>query len=338
MKKIRVAIVGYGGIARVHNNAYQALLAEGYPVELVAVCDRDVSRITASLTLNLGNESLPLPQGIHIYSDASELLEREEFDVADICLPTFLHKEMSCKMLLGGKHVLCEKPMALSYSDCLEMISAAKESGRRLMIGQVLRFWESYRFLFDAVRSEKFGKLDNIYMDRHSVYPTWGVSFADNSVTGGATLDTHIHDVDAARFILGEPDSIFATEFCNLPNYQVVTSTLKFGDTTAIINCSWDSAYTKPFTSGYRARFERASVVCDDGAVTVTELGAEPYKVELAETDPTAEEIRYFIDGIISGEKNTKNSPEDSAESVRLIEKIRQSAKEGKVVDPRSKS
>lgn len=231
---------------------------EGFPVELCAVCDKDVSRITAKLEFNLGNDNAPLPDGIHIYSDIDELIREEDFDVADICLPTFLHKDMTVKLLSAGKHVICEKPMALTSADCEEMIRASKAYGKRLMIAQVLRFDGAYRFLKDAVNSGRYGRLDNIYMDRHSVYPSWGASFKDNSVTGGATLDTHIHDVDVARFIFGEPDRVFASEFCQPPNYQVVTTTLGFGSTTAIINCSWDSAYTKAFTFGFRARFEDA--------------------------------------------------------------------------------
>lgn len=332
MKKIKVAIIGYGGIARVHNNSYAELASEGFPVELVAVCDKDTSRITASLNFNIENNFTPLAEGVHIYSDIDELVLKEEFDVADICLPTFLHKDVTKKLLMAGKHVMCEKPMALSSADCEEMIEASRKSGKRLMIGQVLRFDRAYRFLRQCVLTEKYGKLDNIYMDRHSVYPTWGASFSNNTVTGGATLDTHIHDVDFARFILGEPESVYAVEFNQPPKYQAVTTTLKFGDATAIINCSWDSAYTTVFTFGYRARFEKASVVCADGEVTVTENGGEPIAVTLPETDGTTEEIRHFIDGIISGEENNLNPPESSAESVRLIEKIKESAALGECI------
>lgn len=326
MKKIKVALIGYGGIARVHNNSYYKLKNEGVPCELVAVCDKDPSRITAKLDFNLGNDNMPLPDGIHIYSDIDALIEKEDFDVADICLPTFLHKSAAVKLLEAGKHVICEKPMALSSADCTHMTGAARANDRNLMIAHPIRFDPAYRFLRECVLDGRFGKLDNIYMDRHSVYPTWGASFADNSITGGATLDTHIHDVDAARFILGEPLSVFATEFIDIPKYQAVTSTLRFENTTAIINCSWDSSYTTPFTYGFRARFEGASVVCKDGVVTVTKCGCEPEKIELCTADSVTEEIRHFIGIVLSGEESNINPPEASLASVRLIEKIRESA------------
>lgn len=332
MRKLRVAIIGYGGIARAHNTAYANLSGEGFPLELVAVCDRDASRITAKLNFNLGGVDTPLPETVHIYSDIDELIAKEDFDVADVCLPTFLHKDVSVKLLLAGKHTLCEKPMALSSVDCAEMISAANKSGKRLMIAQVLRFDRAYVYLKEIVDGGSLGSLDNIYMERHSVYPGWGASFADNSVTGGCALDTHIHDVDMARYLLGEPDSVFATEFNNPPSYQAVTTTLRFGGSTAVINCSWDASYVKPFTFGFKARFEKGTVTCEDGVVRLTKLGEAPSPVKLPETDGVTEEIRHFLTLVLNGGENSKNPPKSSAASVALVEKIRESSTSARVI------
>ena len=144
MRKIRVALLGFGGIARVHNNAYQQLKREGYPVELVAVCEKNTETVRQAITINLGNDTEPLPESVKVYSCVEDLLENEEYDLADICLPTFLHKSMSVNQLLAGKHVLCEKPMALNAEDCAEMVAAARGAGLRLMIGQCLRFDKAY--------------------------------------------------------------------------------------------------------------------------------------------------------------------------------------------------
>ena len=330
MEKIRVAIIGYGGIARVHNSAYAELKKEGYPLELVAVCERDLSRVTATLDFNLGTDNTPLPEGINLYTDVDDLIANENFDVADICLPTFLHKDMSVKLLDAGKHVLCEKPMALSSEDAKEMLDAAERNHKRLMVAHCVRFDPAYKYLKDCVDSMCFGTLDNLYMDRHSVYPSWGAgnTFADNSKTGGCTLDTHIHDIDVAGYILGKPDSVSAVEFINLPYYQVVTSTLRYGDTTVVANCSWDSAYTTVFWAGYRARFERASVVLEGGAVRVYPIDNEPYTPDIPAKNATVEEIREFLDSV----KDTTRvdlicPPTASYDSIRLIEQLRSAAK-----------
>ena len=329
MKKLKVAIIGYGGIARVHNVAYHKLVEGGYPIELVAVCERDLSRVTATLDFNLGSTTLPLPEGCRLYSDVDELIEKEEFHIADICLPTFLHKSMAIKLMEAGKHVMCEKPMALSSSDCDEMLSVAEKNGVKLMVAHCLRFDSPYIFLKECIDKGDFGKLDNIYLDRHSIYPTWGAGkvFDDNKKTGGCALDTHIHDIDVTRYLLGDPKAVSAVEFNKPPMYQAVTTTLYYDGVTAVVNGSWDSAYDFTFRCGYRARFERASVVYEDFKVKVIPVLGEAYYPELVELDCTAEEISCFADWINAPEgASCKCPPEGSAESVRLVERLRESA------------
>ena len=328
MRKLKIAIIGYGGIARVHNSAYARLASEGACLELCAVCERDPSRIHADLKFNLGNENVELPEGTAIFTDVDELISGAEFDVADICLPTYLHKDVAIKLMRAKKHVICEKPMALSFLDCEEMIRVSRESGVQLMIAHCLRFDSAYRYLYDSYKDGRFGALDNLYLDRHSIYPTWGGAFGDNTKTGGCTLDTHIHDLDFALHLLGTPDYVSAVEFNNPPHYQVVTSTLHFGDTTVIANGSWDSAYEKQFECGYRARFERASITFDGTTVNVIPVDGEPYCPTLSGPDRTDAELSYFAD-TVCGAENTVCPPESSASGVRLVELLRQSATQG---------
>ena len=119
---IKVAIIGFGGISKVHYNGYLALKAENVPVELVAVCDVNPERFDIPIKTNLDVTPQPLAANIRTYTDVNELLAKEDFDMADICLPTYLHKEYAVQMLNAGKHVLCEKPMALNAEECDEMI------------------------------------------------------------------------------------------------------------------------------------------------------------------------------------------------------------------------
>ena len=205
MKKLRVALLGFGGIARSHYAAYLALEKEGFPISLVAICDRDAAQFSSSIAFNLGNEQTTLRADIHTYTDIDELLANEDFDAADICLPTFLHKDITVKLLAAGKHVLCEKPMSLSSGECEEMLAAAKAAERCLMIGQCLRFDDSYRYLKQCIESGIYGKLRMLSMHRYSTFPRWGNSkwFETLEKSGGCIIDTHIHDIDMARFLLG---------------------------------------------------------------------------------------------------------------------------------------
>ena len=328
MKEIKVALIGFGGIARSHNNAYHALKEEGYPISLVAVCDRNAEQFTATKTINLGSDFLPLPEGIHTYTDIDDLIAKEDFDMADICLPSFLHKDFATKLLRAGKHVLCEKPMALCSADCEEMISVAKASGKKLMVGQCLRFDPFYLFLKDCVEKKTFGEIKHLRMERLSEYPTWGEDkwFDDSEKCGGAILDTHIHDIDMARFLLGQPNSVSSIGYVKPSHCQLVNSRLFYDNLTVIADVAWDEARPVPFQAGFHAKFDDASVVFDGEKLLVYPNGGEVYTQKIENKDRIAEEIRLFGDWISSGStENLVNTPESACASVKLIESLRKS-------------
>lgn len=329
MKKVKVAIIGYGGIARNHNTSYHALAGLDVPVELVAVCDKNTERLTQKLDFNLGGGETPLPEGIHIYSDIDDLLTKEDFDVADICLPSFLHKDMAIKCLEAGKHVLCEKPMALSLSDCEAMVEAKNKSGKSLMVAHVLRFTQPYRYLKEHVEKGTYGELLELRLNRYSVYPSWGVGDYFNNVNkcGGVALDTHIHDIDFVHTFLGEPISVSAIEHINIPYIQSVNTRLKYKNTVVIANCAWDATFDVPFKANYRARFEHATITYDNDELKVYPYGEEPFKPAFAHTDPCTDQIRYFIETLLYENKhNDTCPPESTVKGVKIVEAIRKSA------------
>ena len=174
-------------------------------------------------------------------------------------------------------------------------------------------------------------------MNRHSVYPKWGADkwHDDKSKCGGCLIDTHIHDVDIARFLLGEPDKVSAITFENLPHYQYINTRLTFGDIKVVVDGSWDDSYTEPFKADYRARFEKATVYCDFEKVTVFPNEGTPFTPKLPKNDAYTEEIRQFA-AIISdnGALANPNTPESAHMTMRLIEAIARSADcNGELID-----
>ena len=336
MDKIRVAIIGYGGIARIHNTAYRMLSEEGVGVKVVAICDKYVDKVREKTDINIGEDRTPLDDDVHLYADMDTLITEEEFDVADICLPSFMHADTSVKFLSAGKHVLCEKPMALSSYDSERMLKAEKESGKLLMIGHCLRFMPAYVYLRDCIRDGRYGKLESISMNRHSVYPDWGADrwHDDKAKCGGCLIDTHIHDVDVARFLLGEPDRVRAVTFENIPHYQHVNTRLHFGDVCAVIDGSWDDSYTKIFRADYSARFAQATVYFDFETVTVFK-GKESFTPDIASKDSYAEQIRHFIKLVsMDGAAEEACAAEGSHKSMLLVEAIAESAERcGEYID-----
>ena len=330
MQEIKVALLGFGGIAASHKVAYDALYNDGSGVRLVAICDKNGSFEKRDVVTNLGTVNTGSLEGIELYTSFEEMLEKCDFDMVDICLPTFLHKEFTVAALGVGKHVLCEKPMALSSEDCADMVNAARLANKQLMIGQCLRFDECYRYLREIKMSGKYGKPRRAFMSRLSPLPSWGAGdiYKKISLTGGCTMDLHIHDLDMMRFVFGDPKAISSVEYLKESGHQYISSRLFYTDMLAEAEASFDESVTTPFSMGYRVRFEQATVIFDEKGVVVYPDEGVPYSPELSDKDRIAEEIRYFCECIRTGE-NKDNSPTDTSLSIRLALAANESAKSG---------
>jgi predicted dehydrogenase len=333
MKELRVAILGYGGIARAHMHGYDLLEKEELPIRRVALCDIDPQQFSAIQEINIKSESEQTTGDLHLYTDFDEMLANEQIDIVDICLPTYLHKEYAIRALRAGKHVQCEKPMALTAADCREMISVAKENGCHLMIGQCLRFNANYLALKELLDSGKYGRVIAAHFERLSALPRWGFEcwFRDTARSGGCLQDMGIHDIDMIRFLFGEPQTVTCATYDDEMKRQGSTACLYYENGPIVsANSSWCEASGFPFTSTFRVTAEQATIVWDGrGRVKVYPAGAEAYELTYAQTDHMAEESRYFAE-VVSGEhENEKNPPESAMLTVALIERLYESADKG---------
>ncbi len=329
MKKVRVCMLGFGGIARSHLNAYRRLEAEGAPVELVAVCDIDETQFTKIQATNLGKSGGPDLSGLNLYTSDTEMISTEKPDVVDICLPSYLHEQYAVKMLRAGCNVLCEKPMSLNSQSCARMIAASEETGKRLMIGQCLRFEPVYLYLKDLVESGTYGKVRYVHFDRLSALPRWGFEkwFQDTDRSGGCIMDMHIHDVDMVRFLFGEPKSVSAIATERQTKWQVVNSRFDYGNGTMIVaDGSWDESKTRPFAVAYRVRFDHAELICQGSNLTVYPDEGDSFSPELEKKDRMAEEILCLCKSVLGEEVSDRISAYEAAKTVALVEKLCQSA------------
>ena len=329
MQKIKIAIMGFGGMAASHKAAYDRLARDGAPIELVAVCDKNPKCLESVGTTNLGTVEVGSFDGITLYTDPDEMLVREELDAVDICLPTFLHKDFTLKFLRAGKHVLCEKPMALSGDDCIEMVKTAHECGKELMIGQCLRFDPAYLYLKELVDLQTYGKARRVIMGRYSYMPAWGGWFSDPNKSGGCVVDFHIHDIDMLRFLFGDPDAVSSIAHDKSTGWQYVNSRFYYDGMIAEATASFDESPTTPFSMGYRVRFDKATVILDACKVTVYPDEGEPYAPKLPSRDRIADEIGYFASVIIGKSENTVNPPESAASSIMLAQSAAKSSENG---------
>ena len=329
---IKVCQLGFGGMGRSHFAAYERLEARGEDIKLVAICDINPDQFKKAVKTNLGDGAPSRLEGRHLYTDFDEMMKNEECDMVDVVLPTHLHAEYTIRALEYGRHVLCEKPMARTPEDCARMIEAAKKYGKKLMIGQCLRFEPLYLYLKEAIDNNTFGRVRSMFLDRLSPLPRWGNDswYGDTDKSGGCALDLHIHDVDMIRFLLGEPKSVSAVAEDHTTKWQLMNSRFNYDNVPVVVATgSWSEAHTLKFRMGYRVRFETAEVVLADGKITVYPDEGQPYEPELKDDERIAAEIRFFADTFTKNTPNLTNTPESAMQTVALVEKLCYSADHG---------
>lgn len=178
---LKIALVGVGGISGAHIPAWESM----DDAELVAICDIRPERMEN------------YPDKRH-YTDFDEMLEKEDVDILDICLPTFLHADFAVKAMEKGINVICEKPISLKREDVQRVYSTAKNNNVCFMIAQVLRFWPEYEVVKSIYDSGKYGKLLSASMRRLGGIPKWSWDdwMRDEKRSGLVPFDLHIHDLD----------------------------------------------------------------------------------------------------------------------------------------------
>jgi predicted dehydrogenase len=133
-------------------------------------------------------------------------------DVVDICTPTHLHYEMVLKAAAAGKHIVCEKPLARTVEQAEQMIAVCRESGIKLLVAHVVRFFPEYAQAKAIVDRGEIGRVGMVRLRRVSSPPMWSEDnwLMDQEKSGGMMLDLMVHDFDFARWVAGEVESVFA--------------------------------------------------------------------------------------------------------------------------------
>lgn len=334
---IKVGILGYGGIARSHRNAYEMLAEKGAPVELVALCDINPAQFTNLVTINQGGADTGIRKEYHTYTSLDDMLANEQLDTVDICLPTFLHCEYAVKLLKLGYNVQCEKPMGLDEAECKQILAAEQESGKKLMIGMCLRFDGAYTALKAIIDDGRYGKVNSAHFDRLGSLPGWGSFegwYRDPARSGGVAMDLHIHDVDMIRFLFGEPKAVSSIATNCKVHSTTIASHFYYDDVLVSAIADWGRAATAQFEARYRVNFDHATVVCEHGVITVYPEEGEPFPLDFDNYEHMATEIEYFARVTLGELENTVNTPASAAATVRLVRKTMESADLGGQILP----
>lgn len=329
---MRIGLVGTGSMGQAHTPSWKHLRNIG--AELVGVVANRPESAAA-----FANE-----HGIKAYSSLDNLIA--DIDILDICVPTNLHKEMTIKAAQAGKHVICEKPIALTVADGLAMIKACEEANVRLFIAHSVRFASHYSAIKNTIDAGSIGKPCVIRLTRAGYQPRKSTDnwFVDEQRSGGMMLDLMIHDYDYAHWVGGDVTRVFAKSVrgnqADAPvDYALVTLRFKDG---AIAHIEGGWAYPPGF---FRTSIDIAGTegliewMSDDVETLYTHL-ANPPEADVQEVSVSSAQavdssytaqLRHFYEAIQNNTEPLVTS-QDAVAALEIGLAAIESAKTGKPI------
>ena len=330
---MRIGVVGLGFMGSTHLQAYEKIGA----AELAAVASSDPKKLAGDLSgiggnLEVGGAKLDFGDAKR-YSTPEELFADPAVDAVDLCLPTYLHASTANVALNAGKHVLVEKPMALSSDECDGMIAAARSNGKVLMVAQVIRFWPDYVVARDIVNAGEIGTVRSAAFRRRCAAPAWSKWLRDRERSGGGAFDLLIHDFDYCVYLFGKPGSVSAAGHEDLEGgVDLVDCRLQYENgPTVTVDGGWHNRGEYPFSMEF-------TIVGDDGVLEY-HSGSQPlklYRADGTQQEPSLPrtggfqgELEAFIEACERGEPPHDCRPEDSALSTLVTLAMRTSRENG---------
>ena len=357
MEKLRVGIIGCGGIA---NGKHMPALSRIKDVEMVAFCDIIEERAEKAAK-DYGTSDAK------VYIDFNDMLKNEKLDVVHVLTPNREHAPATIASLEAGKHVMCEKPMAKTAEDARAMLDAAKRTGKKLTIGYQNRFRDDSMYLKKLCENDDLG--DIYFAKAHAIrrrgVPTWGVFLDEEKQGGGPLIDIGTHSLDLTLWLMDnyKVKSVKGTAFKKLSDqtntgnpwgdwdpaeFTVEDSAFGFiemeNGATIFLESSWALNITD--TS------EAQSTLCGTKAGVTTKGKFAMNKIEhgkqvIVEPDLRSGGVAFFdghkaeahdiearmwVDSIIN-DTEPLTKPEQALVVTEILEAIYESAKTGKQID-----
>jgi predicted dehydrogenase len=351
-RALRVALVGAGNIASHHLPAYQQFPDQ---VELVAICDLDEELARArAKEAGIGQ----------VYTDVGAMLREVACDALDICTTPDQHAPVALAAIEAGKHVLVEKPFALTLGECRELVAAADRAGVTLMVAQNQRFLPSHQAARAIIISGELGEIRAVRTDSiqhwNGFAPAGHWQYDGARAGGGAVIGVGVHRLDLARFLVGDVKRVSAVmktasqQFVNGAE-EYAAATLEFENgalgqafaTVSAFRTPWSeqllvfgehgTIHASPVPGNTRSR---AFVASERRSTAVVEWGDqfqgfEPIDVDaegLLSESGQVNEILHFASCCYSGAEPL-SSGRDNLGTMKLVTAIYASARSGQPVE-----
>lgn len=331
---LRIGVISASSMARQHMEGIVA----NHRARLTAVCDVDQARLQAVV------DTYRVPAA---YTDYRELISSADVDAVVVCTPDNLHREMTVAALRAGKHVLCEKPMALRNDECAEMVRAARECGRQLMIGQICRYTPGFVRAKELIDQGAIGELyfvESEYAHDYSMIRGANGWRADPAFPREPYIGGGCHAVDLLRWIVGDPTEVtaYSNQKCltDWPVNDCTISIFRFpkniiGKVFVSIGCKRDYTMRSLFYG------TKGTIITDNTSpfLTLYQCGAPTYFDAADYTIPhrlpvpiqnhnTFGEIQGFVDAILANQP-VPTSAEEGARTVSVCLAGVESARQG---------
>ena len=274
MKTLSVAIVGLGRLGKRHALNLQFRIANA---QIVAACSPLPDELDWARE-NLGEVSC--------YADYQDVLNDPAVQAVVLVTPTTLHAEQIIAALQAGKHVFCEKPLALNISDCERVEAVAAQNPQlKVMIGFVRRFDPSYYSAWQTLQAQSMGEPFFVRSQTCDQLDPSGSFVKFAATSGGLFMDCSVHDIDLARWLLGNPNPIraYASGVCS--HYQELKA---FNDIdNGVATVEFDNGKmavfyaSRTFAHGHETRTE---VIAQNGNLTIGD-GAQKNRVVMSKSE-----------------------------------------------------
>lgn len=356
MEKIRVGIIGCGGIA---NGKHMPSIKTVKEVEMVAFCDIIEERAVEAA------KEFGVPDA-KVYTDYKELLKDESIVAVHVCTPNRSHSFITIDALEAGKHVMCEKPMAKTYAEAKAMYEASVRTGKKLTIGYQSRWRGDSMYLKQCCEN---GELGDIYYARaialrRRAVPTWGVFLNEYEQGGGPLIDIGTHALDLTLWTMNnyKPKMVVGTKYKKLGDqkntanawgdwdpekYTVEDSAFGFvvmeNGATIIVESSWALNVAEPREAITLVAGDKGGADMIDGLrLNYVKNGRQVIETpnfnaggvaffEGASDKPEVLECHSFYNAIIN-DTDVVTKPEQAMVVTQILEAIYKSAETGKPV------
>ncbi|MDI3310335.1 MAG: Gfo/Idh/MocA family oxidoreductase [Thermoanaerobacterium sp.] len=315
---IRIGIIGAGGIGTMHAHCYKSIPE----AKVVAIADIIPER-AKELALMFNAEYL---------DHGDKIIERQDIDVVDICVPTYLHCEYTLKAASAKKHILCEKPKALNIEEGKKMIEATNRAGVKFMVAHVLRYFPEYENAYNTIKKGLIGlpKLVRTYRGgpNPAIIREW---YGITEKSGGAIQDMVIHDIDFLKMCFGPVKEVYAKgnvfkrKNHEDPEYDLIILEFYSGVLAHLV-ADWSGTEDTPFITKLEIAGTEGLIDYDSSRSlplnirTTVEKGnnesvAIPESPLDPDSNPYTKEIREFLNAV----ENKKEPPISGTEALESL-------------------